>query len=143
MALAAATDAVDTTKPACLECNQSIKEVLNQCATIALTFGTVVFFDHHQWLRAIRWMGDCSWTFYLGQISILNVVGDSCGMAKGFVVASPYVLFVALTFLLGWGFSRVMCRGKMVGGGGGGGVRDVESAPLLQLSSTAVGSSPA
>ena len=89
-------------------------DLSNQCSTIALTFAFVIVFDRFQWLAPIYWVGDCSWTFYLGQISLLNFVKrGTCSVQELFVAASPYLLFFQLALLFGWAFSAVMNKKKL------------------------------
>ncbi|QDZ19219.1 hypothetical protein HOP50_02g17340 [Chloropicon primus] len=117
-----------------------LAEFFNYASVITLTLASIIFFDHFQWFKAISWMGDCSWTFYLGQISILNVVGDSCGMAAKFVEYSPTITFVQLTFGLSWGFTWLMngkkMRAKPSRSSADAGQGGIEQAPLLQLSTS-------
>ncbi|QDZ25555.1 hypothetical protein HOP50_17g80970 [Chloropicon primus] len=98
----------------CEPCRQHIWEILNHIAGSALALAIVLFFDHFQWLSVIRWMGDCSWTVYLGQITALNLLKrDACALVSSFQHKSKQILYVETLVFLGWIFSKLFARKKM------------------------------
>jgi len=90
------------------------RDLAMNLSTICLAFAVIIFFDRFPWLRRAHWLGDCSWTVYLGQISFLQLVGDGCsGLIDGFVKVAPHIVFVQLALALGWLFSLLACRDRL------------------------------